>query len=805
MKAPSITTRILISAALPAVLVTLLLSGYLTVQRVGEIRAVEIERAAALLEGLARAGEFGIATGNTALLESIGRSALGSEAIRRVRFDDANGDTLATVMRDLHGVPPADAPGSLGWWWPDVETDRRLAEPVMLTDLSEFDDPLLEPEQDTAGGRRIGEVSLELDLSTAFARQTRALWRGLWIALLVLLFALLAAWRLARSVSEPIHRLHDAIGELAQRRYVSRLPVSAGGEIGDLSRAVLHLSNESRAFHGGLEAATRAATSDLRAALATLEARNRELSDARAQAERANLAKSQFLASMSHEIRTPMHAIVGTLSTLRHSTLDADQRAQLDLVERSSTTLLTMLDDVLDLSRIEAGHLQLDDTPFDLGDLLQEVEWTHAGAARSRGLRLDIGPIPGRDRVSVVADPLRLKQVLFNLLGNAIKFTDEGSVTLTVARHAPASGTAATPWWRFSVIDTGMGIAHHRLASVCEPFQQADMSMTRRFGGAGLGLHICREIVTRMGGTLELRSVEGEGTRVDVNLPLPTTRTTPAARNRLTDRSPAEGVRPPGQGREAGIGHAAGPPTSESPHVLAVDDQAINLALLKRYFEHLEVRATLVRSAEEAYEALNHDRFELLLLDLHMPDSDGFEIAAAVREGGAWNARVPILALTADAFLSTRERALAAGFDDVLVKPVTVERVGAALARWTGRPGRPTECSVSLERTAQAAAGDMEWARGALDTFDKEVPGHIGALEKGLRDKDRDALFHAAHAIKGVSAVLRIEPSGGRAARLSLSARTAEWHEIRHDTERLIEAMMEASAACRAASTSESA
>jgi len=790
MSAPSITTRILIAAVLPAVLVTLMLSAYLTVQRVGEIRDLEIERAATLLDGLARAGEFGVATANGALLESIGRSALGSEAIREVRFTDASDEVLAIVARQ-HPAAPADDAARVHRWWHDARIDRQLTRPVTLTDLSAFEDPLLGAEPASAEGRRIGAVALELDLSAAFAQQTQAVRRGLSIALLVLLLALLAAWRLARSVSEPIHRLHEAIGELAQRRYVEHLPATTGGELGQLSSAVLHLSNESRAFHGGLEAATRDATRDLRGALATLEGRNRELSEARAQAERANLAKSQFLASMSHEIRTPMHAIVGTLSTLRHSTLDVDQHAQLDLVERSSATLLTMLDDVLDLSRIEAGHLKLDSTDFDLGELLQEVEWTHAGAARSRAVQLLIAPLTNHAGVRVTGDPLRLKQVLFNLIGNAIKFTDEGSVRLDVDRQGPTPDADAASWWRFSVIDTGMGIPEDRLASVCDPFEQADMSMTRRFGGAGLGLHICREIVSRMGGTIELHSAEGEGTRVDVCLPLPPARRAPTAvpsttKGAMTKRERLALTHP---------GHIRS--SNDPPHVLAVDDQAINLALLGRYFEHLEVRATLARSAREAYRALQRDRFDLLLLDLHMPDSDGFEIASAVRDGGTANARAPIVALTADAFLSTRDRALAAGFDDVLVKPVTLEHVGATLTRWAGRSGPQHGPRISLERTAEAAAGDLEWARMALDTFDREAPEHIMALEQALRDKDRDALFRTAHAVKGVSAVLRIQTTCEEAGQLSLSAVSADWQTIQDDTDRLVAALLQARTGCR--------
>lgn len=765
----SIRTRLLFIALMPSLVLAVALGSWSVNERVRGIAAAEQAHARSLLDGIALASEYGVTTGNTALLESIGRTALPLASIVSVRFSDEAGNVLASV-----GDIDADTAGT-----------QEFEQEVVRTNLSAFDDPLLPDTglQDGNGAaavdgraeeRVIGRVTFVVDSSRVWRRQLDAIWKGIAAATLLLTLVGLAAWRLALSVGQPLRRLHTAIDQVARQEQPTDLPLQAHGEVGELAVGVSQLSEELDAFHRGLKESTRIATQDLQETLSLLESRNLELIEAREVAERASASKSTFLANMSHEIRTPMNVIVGTLSMLRLSSLDDVQRAELALIDQSSRTLLKLIDDILDISKIEGGHLELESIPTDIGAVLGEVATSFEALARERRNELKI-EAPDPDMGSVVlADPLRLKQILFNLVSNALKFTSNGVIQVVVSTSPlDTNRRAANPKvseWCFSVIDTGVGIPADKLDRVFRLFTQADMSTTRHYGGSGLGLYICRELVEKMQGRISVQSSPGQGTRFDVVLPFASTG---SYANEPLELAGHEFTKTT-QFASAPLGQLS--VDGYVPSIMAIDDHPINLGMLQRFFDHFGVTADLAGTAADAKYFLQSHSYDLILMDLHMPGEDGFYLVDWLRSSANVNSDCAVLAVTADAFEATRDKALAAGFDAVLTKPVTVDVIGAAIEQYVRAipevpdlegPGGlvatvsadvqiADEATVSVEACAVAVCGDMEWAAEALANYRDSVTTHIRAIENAHEAGDSAALFQSSHAVKGVSDVCRI-------------------------------------------------
>ncbi len=488
-----------------------------------------------------------------------------------------------------------------------------------------------------------------------------------------------------------------------------------------------------------------------------------ELRRSKEATEEANRAKSAFLANTSHEIRTPMHAIMGFTDLLLDTGPTREQRAYLEIVKASSETLLDILNDIMDASKIEAGKMELEDIDFDVRSLIESSLRPLSLQAGTRNLKLASSVDPGIPDV-VKGDPIRLKQVLLNLLGNAVKFTDQGEVTLTVETAAPdgdtpKGGDSSDLFIRFLVRDTGIGIAEEKQKKIFLSFTQADNSITRRYGGTGLGLSISSELVRMMGGELKVQSSPGKGSLFWFTA-------------RFGKGGQAQGM--PGPETRTSFVPAAG------RNILLVEDTVVSRTLTVRLLEKRGHRVTTARNGAEALVLLEHESFDLVLMDDRMPVMDGCEAARMIRNAGSRVLRhdVPIIALTAHATAEDKSRCLAAGMNAYLSKPMTSERLITAVERYalqgTGSsperssapetssnpgiatPGKATASSETLRREMHLEildryAGDEKLVDEMLHLFKNEIPDIARRVRGALAAGDAALLELHAHSCKSAA------------------------------------------------------
>jgi two-component system sensor histidine kinase BarA len=869
----SLRARMMILILAPTVLIGLLLSIFFVVHRYHDLQRQLEDAGASIIEPLAVSSEYGMNLQNR---EPIGQliSVLHrrhSDIVRGISVYDEHNRLFVTSN---YRLDPSELQLPQGTPLPRRLTVTRTGDLMILRTpiLSESYSPDESPDADAKTPvNMLGYVALELDLRSVRLQQYKEIFISSVMMLFCIGIALIFGWRLMRDVTGPIRNMVNTVDRIRRGQLDSRVEGFMLGELDMLKNGINSMAMSLAAYHEEMQHNVDQATSDLRETLEQMEIQNVELDLAKKRAQEAARIKSEFLANMSHELRTPLNGVIGFTRLTLKSDLNPTQRDHLSTIERSANNLLAIINDVLDFSKLEAGKLILESIPFPLRNSLDEVVTLLAHSAHDKGLELTLN-IKNDVPDNVIGDPLRLQQVITNLVGNAIKFTESGNIDVLVEKRALSNNKAQI---EVQIRDTGIGIPERDQSRLFEAFRQADASISRRHGGTGLGLVITQKLVKEMGGDISFHSQPNRGSTfwfhisLDLNPNVVSESLTTAclAGKRLAyveansaaaqctldmlattplevvysptlsalpeDRYDILLVAVPVSMRELSMhadklerarlmtdflvlalpchaqvdaeqlkrdGAAAcllKPLTStrllpalaeccqseQTPvtlntsgtrlgmSVMAVDDNPANLKLIGALLEDQVQNVELCDSGQEAINRAKQMQFDLILMDIQMPEMDGIRACELIRQL-PHQQQTPVIAVTAHAMAGQKEKLLSAGMNDYLAKPIEESKLHNLLLRYkpglsvpqfeVAEPHSPVNLNTTLDwqLALRQAANKQSLARDMLQmlvAFLPEIRNKVEEQLVGEKPEDLVDVIHKLHGSCGYSGVPRLK------------------------------------------------
>ncbi|CHF63471.1 hybrid sensory histidine kinase BarA [Salmonella enterica subsp. enterica serovar Typhi] len=861
----SLRARMMILILAPTVLIGLLLSIFFVVHRYNDLQRQLEDAGASIIEPLAVSSEYGMNLQNR---ESIGQliSVLHrrhSDIVRAISvYDDHN---RLFVTSNFHLDPsqmqlPAGAP------FPrrlsvDRHGDIMILRTPIISESYSPDESAIADAKNTKN--MLGYVALELDLKSVRLQQYKEIFISSVMMLFCIGIALIFGWRLMRDVTGPIRNMVNTVDRIRRGQLDSRVEGFMLGELDMLKNGINSMAMSLAAYHEEMQHNIDQATSDLRETLEQMEIQNVELDLAKKRAQEAARIKSEFLANMSHELRTPLNGVIGFTRLTLKTELNPTQRDHLNTIERSANNLLAIINDVLDFSKLEAGKLILESIPFPLRNTLDEVVTLLAHSSHDKGLELTLN-IKNDVPENVIGDPLRLQQVITNLVGNAIKFTESGNIDILVEKRALSNTKVQI---EVQIRDTGIGIPERDQSRLFQAFRQADASISRRHGGTGLGLVITQKLVNEMGGDISFHSQPNRGSTFwfHINLDLnpnviidgpstaclagkrlayiepnataaqctldllsdtpveviysPTFSALPLAHYDIMILSVPVTFREPLTMQHERLAKAASmtdflllalpchaqinaeklkqggaaayllkPLTSTrllpalteycqlnhhpepllmdtskiTMTVMAVDDNPANLKLIGALLEDKVQHVELCDSGHQAVDRAKQMQFDLILMDIQMPDMDGIRACELIHQL-PHQQQTPVIAVTAHAMAGQKEKLLSAGMNDYLAKPIEEEKLHNLLLRY--KPGanvaarlmapEPAEfifnpnATLDWQLALRQAAGKPDLARDMLQMLIDFLPEVRNKIEEQLVGENPNGLVDLVHKLHG--------------------------------------------------------
>ena len=461
--------------------------------------------------------------------------------------------------------------------------------------------------------------------------------------------------------------------------------------------------------------------------ITTLDTSERQLKE-------ASKIKEQFVANISHEIRTPMNAVLGFAGLLQKTTLDKNQHEYVKAIRSSAENLLTIINDILDLSRIESGMMHIETLPFNLRELLDSLTTMLNVKARNRGLYLRT-EVEDSLPENLKGDAVRLTQILLNLISNALKFTHEGGVYVKLENAGSKDKSALV---RFIVADTGIGISPEKQKSIFDRFQQAQTETTRRYGGTGLGLAIVKQLVEIQNGSIAIDSEPGKGSVFTVTLPYEV-----AGEDEMAAAAP--------------VSLSMGEPLLQKIKVLVAEDNLMNQKLVQHLMEQWQFEFDIVPNGAEAVAALEKspDEYNLVLMDIQMPEMDGYTATEKIRYN--LNLRIPIIAMTAHALAGEKEKCLGAGMDDYISKPLNEDHLHKLIHKYSQRSAAITNQVINMDYLQSLSKGDKTFEKNMIKAFSKQMPLELKELQIAIDDKNYKRIRTIAHNMKSTVSYMGLQ------------------------------------------------
>jgi signal transduction histidine kinase/DNA-binding response OmpR family regulator len=562
---------------------------------------------------------------------------------------------------------------------------------------------------------------------------------------IALVLALFSAMKFQRIISTPIIKTADFIVRVtSSKSYNAQAIKESEDEFGRLVDAFNEMLRQLNLSFQQRDKAEHALSHHLSHLQEIVDEQTIDLQKALQEADAANRSKSDFLANMSHEIRTPMNAIIGLTHLVKRTSLNEKQHDYLEKIDNAAHALLIIINDILDFSKIEAGKMTIENTPFSLDKVVVDLLDMLKIRAEQKGIVLNF-KIGTNTPHYLVGDPLRLGQVLLNLLSNAVKFTLKGEVILSIdAKNVPEEQAELF----FSVKDTGIGMNTEQLSNLFQPFTQADSSTTRKYGGTGLGLTICKQLVELMGSDIIVTSKEGQGSDFRFSLTLPICK----EKVELIDETPAKNSAP----------------TYHTQRILVVEDNEINQQVAFELLTSMGLEVSIATNGQEGVARVLSEQFDLVLMDIQMPVMDGLRATSLIRKEKHLQ-NLPIIAMTAHALIGDKEKSLAAGMNDHLTKPIEIDKLVGVLNRWLrvnyeieviSKPHKPWDFlpenlpPFDLKKAITFTGDDPKLLHQLLLSFAPRYQNTVADLTELIAKKDYFQAEHLAHSIKGVAGTL---------------------------------------------------
>lgn len=839
-KNTSIHRRVLLLCLLPLTLTTVILTGFFIYDRLNHVHLHTHELGQSAVTMLVSSSEYGILSGNTQYLASIAEKVLKNENIVHINILDAQKNSIyfATGSGESHAYP---------WLYNQLyllfnsEQTNTYEAPVIFRgiNIDDYNIGLFDHQKATP----IGWVNIAISKKFTLYQLTHDILQAVTLAIVVYLIFLFFLMRFTRDLGRGIRSIKATVEKIQDGHLQARAEVDIDGEVGALAKGINQMADTLQRSDSQLRGEVEQATTNLRSSYAEIEKQNEELQAARAQAESANATKSEFLASISHEIRTPINGIMGFIDILMKGDLTPQQREYARTIQYSSRNLTHLINDLLDIARIESGKMSIEAIPFELKSIMENIYSMYSSQAFEKGLNFYIH-IENDLKCKLLCDPLRIEQIFTNLVTNAIKFTSKGYISIQLRTSLNDNNQVKIEG---IVEDTGIGLDKNKLNHIFQQYEQADVSTTRKYGGSGLGLAITKKIIDLFNGDIKVSSSKGIGSRFEFHImadytrisrnthpidnlshifycdddpqsrrmfvevfrdihfkvttlddlsQLPTTinqrsvliysvgpehtvldhlkeplrkvsRTLPTIALVSTNNPEAhkayyrlgfdsvltKSISPPQlssiiSSTELLPRYTREPtaPLRLKPKALTaviVDDNEINLKMLKAYLENLQVTVHTAQNSEQAVTAVERHEPDIVFMDLHMPLIDGCATTIKIRSLPQFSQHLPIIGVTADSTNDALQRAKYAGMNTCLIKPVSFEAIESILKQFTQEYIQP-------DSVAQAEAGIEEPADDHLNNMLlQQLPDFKAQLQQALSENDTDQIFQIAHKMSG--------------------------------------------------------